>query len=155
VAPATPFGVNAAAAIDNGTVDHGPSNFVIATAGSLTAAPTVSSPVTLTGGTDGASGVTDAILIGQDVLPRKGMYVFRNSMMDSFTLCDLSGRSRSADMVSGSLCMVADRAHTLFSDSERHRIIPVSTFKQIIDVQVAWGGGAVQPCHIYFISSRH
>ena len=84
------FWINAANAINNGTVDHGPSNFVVATAGALTAAPTVSAPVTLSGGTDGDATITDAILMGQDTLPRKFMYVFRNSLVDSFTLCDLS-----------------------------------------------------------------
>jgi hypothetical protein len=41
--------------------------------------PLLSQPVALSGGTDGASGVTDATLMGQDVVPRKGMYVLRNS----------------------------------------------------------------------------
>ena len=53
-------------------------------------APTLSAPVTLAGGTDGDAGVTDATLMGQDIVPRKGMYAFRNSLVDCFTLCDLS-----------------------------------------------------------------
>jgi hypothetical protein len=88
------FWVNLAAAINNGTAYHGPSAYVVATAGGATAAPTVGSPVTLTGGTDGASGVTDATLMGQDVLPRKGMYVLRSAGCDCFTLID---HSTSAD----------------------------------------------------------
>lgn len=84
------FWTNLAAAINNGTAFRGPSQSVIATALTSTAAPTLSSPVTLTGGTDGASGVTDASLMGQDITPRKGMYVLRSSLADSFTLCDLS-----------------------------------------------------------------
>lgn len=84
------FWVNLANAINNGNSFHGPSFFVVATAGSSTAAPTLTTISTLTGGTDGASGVTDATLMGQDVLPRKGMYVLRNAMTDSFTLVDLS-----------------------------------------------------------------
>jgi hypothetical protein len=82
------FWQNLVNAINNGTAYHGPSNFVVATAGTSTAAPTVSSPVQLSGGTDGASGVTDATLMGQDTLPRKGMYVLRNAGVDCFTLCD-------------------------------------------------------------------
>jgi hypothetical protein len=63
--------------------------FVIATAGASTAGPILSQPITLASGTDGDAGVTDAIMIGQDILPRKGMFVFRNSNIDSFTLCDM------------------------------------------------------------------
>lgn len=84
------FWVNLAAAINSGNVYHGPSGFVVATAGAAAVPPTLSSLTTLTGGTDGASGVTDAMLIGQDVVPRKGMYVLRGSNVDCFTLCDLS-----------------------------------------------------------------
>ncbi len=84
------FWTNLASTINNGNAYSGPSQNVIATALVSTVAPTLSSPVQLTGGTDGASGVTDAMLMGQDVVPRKGMYVLRNSLADSFTLCDLS-----------------------------------------------------------------
>ena len=84
------FWTNLAAAINNGTPYHGPSQFVVATAGTSTAAPILSTAVQLSGGTDGATGVTDATLMGQDVVPRKGMYALRNSNCDCFTLCDLS-----------------------------------------------------------------
>jgi hypothetical protein len=84
------FWVNLAAAFNNGTAFHGPSQFVVATAGAAQVVPLLSTPVTLTGGTDGASGVTDATLMGQDIVPRKGMYALRNSNVDCFTLCDLS-----------------------------------------------------------------
>jgi len=84
------FWVNAAGVINNGNAFHGPSQFVIATAGAAQVPPILSTPVILSGGTDGASGVTDATLMGQDVVPRKGMYVLRGSNADCFTLCDLS-----------------------------------------------------------------
>ncbi len=84
------FWTNLANAINNGTAYHGPSQFVIATAGTSTLAPTLSTTLQLSGGTDGASGVTDATLMGQDVTPRKGMYALRGSNCDGFTLCDLS-----------------------------------------------------------------
>lgn len=87
------FWTNLAAAINSGNAFGGPSRFVVATALTSTVAPILSSPVTLSGGTDGASGVTDATLIGQDINPRKGMYVLRNSNVDCFTLCDLSTTS--------------------------------------------------------------
>jgi hypothetical protein len=84
------FWVSLAAAINAGNVYHGPSNYVVATAGSGTGAPVLASPVQLTGGTDGASGVTDSTLMGQDVMPRKGMYALRSSGIDCFTLVDHS-----------------------------------------------------------------
>jgi hypothetical protein len=94
------FWVNLAAAINSGNAYHGPSYFVIATAGAAVVPPTLSTPATLTGGTDGASGVTDATLMGQDVVPRKGMYALRQSNCDGFTLCDLSTIAYYAAIVS-------------------------------------------------------
>src|SRR6266404_3606743 len=84
------FWVNLANVINSGSFFHGPSFYVVATAGTAQIPPILSSPLTLSGGTDGATGVTDATLIGQDVVPRKGMYALRTSNVDCFTLCDLS-----------------------------------------------------------------
>jgi hypothetical protein len=84
------FWNNLATAINNGNAFHGPSASVVATALVSTNAPTLAATTTLSGGTDGASGVTDATLMGQDIVPRKGMYVLRNANVDCFTLCDLS-----------------------------------------------------------------
>lgn len=84
------FWTNLAAAINNGNAYSGASLSVIATANTSTTPPVLSAVTTLSGGTDGASGVTDATLVGQDVLPRKGMYALRNSLADCFTLCDLA-----------------------------------------------------------------
>jgi hypothetical protein len=84
------FWINAANAINTGTITHAPSMIVVASAGSSTAGPTLATPLTMTGGTDGDSGVTDAILMGQDIVPRKGMYALRAANVDGFTLCDLT-----------------------------------------------------------------
>jgi hypothetical protein len=84
------FWVNAAAAINGGNAYSRPSQFIVASAGASTAVPTLSTPVNFSGGSDGDAGVTDATLMGQDTVPRKGMYAMRNSLVDSFTLCDLS-----------------------------------------------------------------
>jgi hypothetical protein len=84
------FWVNAANAINNGTITHAPSQIVVASAGSATAAPTLATPLTMSGGTDGDAGVTDAIMMGQDIVPRKGMYALRSANVDGFTLCDLT-----------------------------------------------------------------
>jgi hypothetical protein len=86
--------VNAAAAINNGNASHSaPSRFVTAVAGTSTAAPILSAPISLSGGTDGAAGLTDASLVGSDVLPRRGMYVLRGSLCTDFELCDFSTSS--------------------------------------------------------------
>lgn len=82
--------VNIAAAINAGNTQRGPSNFVTATAGIGTTAPTLNTEYTLAGGTDGATGVTDSTLIGLDTIPRKGMYALRRTGIDGFTLCDIS-----------------------------------------------------------------
>jgi hypothetical protein len=63
---------------------------VVAAAGASATAPTLGVASQLAGGTDGASGVTDADLIGVDSSPRSGMYALRNSGVDMFALCDLS-----------------------------------------------------------------
>lgn len=97
------FWTNLAAAINAGTPYRGPSVYVTATAGTSTLVPTLSATVSLAGGTDGASGVTDATLIGQDIVPRKGMYALRNSNCDGFTLCDLSSTAYYASIVSFAL----------------------------------------------------
>ena len=94
------FWTNLAAAINAGTPYHGPSQFVVATANIYTQPPVLSSPVMLSGGTDGAAGVTDATLMGQDIVPRTGMYALRSSNCDGFTLCDLSTQADYAAIAS-------------------------------------------------------
>lgn len=84
------FWVNLVNVINNGNAFHGPSAYTVAVAGAASVPPILSTPVTLSGGTDGANGVTDATLMGQDIIPRKGMYALRGSNCDCFTLCDLA-----------------------------------------------------------------
>ena len=68
-----------ASAINNGTdPTRGASALVVASAGAGTTAPATAS-YTLTGGTDGATTITGSVLIGQDTVPRKGMYCLRNT----------------------------------------------------------------------------
>lgn len=97
------FWTNLATAINSGNVTRGASNFVVATAGTSTLIPALATTVTLTGGTDGAGSVTDATLMGQDIVPRKGMYALRNSNVDCFALCDISTSSFYAAMASFAL----------------------------------------------------
>jgi hypothetical protein len=83
--------VNAASAINNGNASHSsPSRFVTAVAGSSSAAPIMGVPIALSGGTDGTANLTDANLVGTDVLPRKGMYCLRGSLVTDFELVDHS-----------------------------------------------------------------
>lgn len=66
-------------AINNGTtVLRGPSQIIVATAGAGTTAPTAAT-YTPTGGTDGVTTITTSVLIGQDTVPRKGLYCLRNT----------------------------------------------------------------------------
>jgi hypothetical protein len=68
------------AAINNGQSGlRGPSQLIVATLGAGTTAPTNPSTVTLSGGTDGVATITSTVLIGQDTIPRKGMYALRGT----------------------------------------------------------------------------
>lgn len=82
------FWVNLANAINTGTSDvRGPSLLITATAGASTTAP-VAGSTTLTGGTDGATTITAATLVGSDTLPRKGMYALRTQGCSIGVLAD-------------------------------------------------------------------
>ena len=80
---------NMAAAINSGQSGlRGPSQLIVATLGSGTVAPTNPSTVTLSGGTDGATTITSTVLIGQDTIPRKGMYALRGTGASVVMLAD-------------------------------------------------------------------
>jgi hypothetical protein len=75
-------------AINNGVSGlRGKSQLVVVTAGASTADP-VAGTTTLSGGTDGASGVSGTTLIGSDVTPRHGMYALRNTGVSVAFLAD-------------------------------------------------------------------
>ncbi len=78
---ATPaaFWSNLANAVNNGNgALRGPSQIAVASLGTATAtAPAALANQSLLGGTDGASGVGAATLVGQDTLPRRGLYALR------------------------------------------------------------------------------
>ena len=81
--------LNAASAINIGTPSHSaPSRFVVASAGTSSLAPVLGQPIVLSGGTDGTANINDSFLVGQDVLPRKGMYALRGSLVTDFELID-------------------------------------------------------------------
>jgi phage tail sheath protein FI len=73
------FWANLVGAVNQGNGPlRGPSQLVVATLGTATSVPVAAlSAQPLAGGTDGASAVTAASLVGQDIVPRKGMYALR------------------------------------------------------------------------------
>lgn len=76
-------------AVNNGQNGvRGPSGIVTAAADASTAAPNTTATYTLAGGMDGASGVTDTILIGADGITRTGMYALRGSFASNLCLLD-------------------------------------------------------------------
>lgn len=82
--------VNIAAAINLGTSGlRGPSQFVVASAGVGTAAPSAGT-ITMSGGTDGATTITGSVLVGVDTVPRKGMYCLRGTGASVAMLTDVS-----------------------------------------------------------------
>ncbi|MDE2000540.1 MAG: phage tail protein, partial [Burkholderiales bacterium] len=84
------FWANVVTAINNGQgVLRGPSQIVVASIGTGTAAPALAT-VTLTGGTDGATAVTDTSLVGTDGLTRTGMYALRGTNFQVGLLVDNS-----------------------------------------------------------------
>src|ERR1700756_1170500 len=86
-------------AINNGQVGaRGPSNIIVATAGAGVTAPTLTT-YTLAGGIDGAATITSATLLGQDTIPRKGMYALRGTGASVAALVDCSDTTSFANQV--------------------------------------------------------
>jgi hypothetical protein len=89
-APTMTYGAALATAVNFGTQQRPKSGFVVFTPGTGTGTPALNTVYNLTGGTDGAAGVTPLLQAGQDgsSLSRTGAYVLRSSGMDMFTLVD-------------------------------------------------------------------
>lgn len=81
-----------AAAVNGGNAVRGPSQLMVASAGASTAAPAAQS-IALSGGTDGASGVTTTMLLGVDESPRTGLYALRSSGCSVAMLSDCADPS--------------------------------------------------------------
>ena len=89
-----------AAAVNNGTNSlRGPSQIIVATAGAGATAP-ASATYTLASGTDGVTTITGAVLIGQDTVPRKGMYALRTNLCSIALLADCDDSTTWATQVS-------------------------------------------------------
>jgi len=80
---------NLVSAVNNGQSGvRGPSQLVVATIGTSTAAP-AQSTYTLSGGTDGDSSVTDSTLIGSNSsFPVTGMYALQSAAVQTINLVD-------------------------------------------------------------------
>ncbi|TDR80004.1 phage tail protein [Paludibacterium purpuratum] len=94
-------------AVNNGISGiRGPSQLVVATVGASSLAPQLTGgtqSVTFTGGSDGAAGVTDAMLVGADGVTapaRKGMYALRGANAQVVNLVDLTDSTQWPAMLS-------------------------------------------------------
>jgi hypothetical protein len=93
------FWANLASAVNNGsTAIRGPSQLIAATAGTGTTAPTLAT-TSLAGGTDGATTITAAVLVGTDTAPRKGMYALRSLGCSVAWLADADDNTQWANQV--------------------------------------------------------
>jgi len=85
---------NIVAAVNNGQSGiRGASQLVIATVGASSVAPATTQTITFTSGTDGATTITDSVLIGVDGITgsaRKGMYALRGSNAQVTNLIDVT-----------------------------------------------------------------
>lgn len=91
------FWQNLAAAVNNGQgAARGPSQLVVANPGTTTIAPTAFTWTFATGpaGSDGAANATAATLVGQDVVPRRGMYALRGQGCGLALLADADDGSQ-------------------------------------------------------------
>lgn len=95
---ATSIWLNLVNAINQGQSGvRGPSQLVVATIGTSAAAPALTA-VTLSGGTDGAAGVTDATLVGTNTTPPTGMYALQSAGVQTMNLVDHSTSSQWSTM---------------------------------------------------------
>jgi hypothetical protein len=91
------FWQNLANAVNNGNgVLRGPSQLVVASPGTSASAPAAFTWSFSTGqqGTDGAAGATAATLVGQDVVPRHGLYALRGQGCSIGLLADADDGSQ-------------------------------------------------------------
>jgi hypothetical protein len=91
---------NFASAINNGaSALRGPSQLVVASAGSSVTAPTNGQTATMSGGTDGASAISSAQMMGVDAFPRTGIYAFRNSGISDLVIADFSDTTQESTLI--------------------------------------------------------
>ncbi len=87
------FWANLVSAVNNGqTSVRSASQLAIATIGTSSAAPNITTTYTMTSGTDGATTITDSVLIGADgnSTTRTGMYALRGTNSQVINLADVT-----------------------------------------------------------------
>ncbi len=87
------FWANLVSAVNNGqTSVRSASQLAVATIGTSTAVPNLVTTYTMTGGTDGATTITDTVLVGTDgnSTTRTGMYALRGTNSQVINLADLT-----------------------------------------------------------------
>jgi uncharacterized protein len=90
ITPVVSIWGNLVAAVNNGQAGvRAPSNICIASIGTGTGAA-VNGDTAFAGGSDGAAAITAAVMIGQDVAPRKGLYALRGTGCSVVDLRDVS-----------------------------------------------------------------
>lgn len=100
VAAAVGYWTNMANAVNQGNSPlRGASNICISTAGAGNTTPALASGI-LSGGQDGATGVTSAMLVGVDTAgARTGVYAFRNQGLSDCIIADLSDASQEPNLI--------------------------------------------------------
>jgi hypothetical protein len=135
------FWLNLAAAINNGQNSlSGPSNHVTFAPGAGTDAPIVGTVYTLAGGTDGATTITDTIVMGTDGATRTGMYALRGTPVSVAALCDVTTESTFANQVT-------------FGSAEGIYMVGVGAVGQSISTAVSLlqTGGISDPAFVYIL----
>lgn len=122
-----------ASAINNGQSSvRGASALVVATAGAGTTAPTLTS-YSLSGGTDGASGVPKTNFIGDDTSgARTGMYALRGTDVALFTLCDIT------DVTTRTSLLAFAKSELALAVSTSAAGDTISTFSSAQTIDDAW-----------------
>lgn len=88
---------NLVSAVNNGiSAVRSASQIVVATIGTSTAVPNTATTYTLTGGTDGATTITDSVLVGTDgtSTTRTGMYALRGTGVQVMNLIDVTDNTQ-------------------------------------------------------------
>ncbi|WP_028534218.1 tail protein [Paludibacterium yongneupense] len=96
------FWASLVSAVNNGQSGiRGPSQLVVASIGTSSGTPNASTTYAFTGGTDGTTTLTDALLVGQDGYgaTRKGMYALRGTNAQVVNLIDLTDSTQWAGML--------------------------------------------------------
>lgn len=126
---------NMANAVNSGvSAIRGPSALVLASSGTSSAMPMLSTSI-LAGGTDGAATITAAVLVGQDALPRKGMYALRTLGCSVAWLADADDSTQWANQVAFGL---SEGVYLIGTGPVGDTIANAVTVKQTAGIDSPW-----------------